>query len=111
MSLENVLGIEDAKDIEFQKVPRMGKPRMDGSGSRTIIARFLRFLDRERVFKCGRKLKGTNYKMFEDIPKELHELRKQQMDKLRQAKKDGNRAFFSKTEPDKLYIDGRYVEL
>ena len=109
--MENVLGIEDAKEIEFQRVHRMGKPRMDGSDGRTIIARFLRFPDRERVFKCGRKLKGTNYKMFEDIPKELHELRKQQMDKLRQARKDGRYAFFSKTEPDKLYIDGRYVKL
>ena len=77
--MENVLGILDAKDIKFQRVHRMGKPRMDGSGSRTIIARFLRFPDRERVFKCGRKLKGTNYKMFEDIARELHELRKQQM--------------------------------
>ena len=108
--MENVLGIEDAKDIEFQRVHRMGKPRMDGNGSRTIIARFLRFPDKEKVFKCGRKLKGTDYKMFEDIPKQLHELRKQQMDKLKQARKDGKRAFFSKTEPDKLYIDGRYVK-
>ena len=49
--------------------------------------------------------------MFQDIPKELHELRKQQMDKLRLARKDGKRTFFSKTEPDKLYIDGRYVKL
>ena len=30
--MENVLGIEDAEDIEFQRVHRMGKPRMDGSG-------------------------------------------------------------------------------
>ena len=89
----------------------MGKPKMDGSGSRTIIARFLRFPDRERVFKCGCKLKGTVYKMFEDIPKELLELRKQQMDKLRQEGKDGKRAFFSKTELDKLCTDGRYVKL
>ena len=109
--MENVLGIEDAKEIEFQRVHRMGKPRMVGNGTRTIIARFLRFPDRERVFKCGRKLKGTDYKMFEDIPRELHEFRKQQMNKLKQARKDGKRAFFSKTEPDKLYIDGRYVKL
>ena len=108
---ENVLGIEDAKDIEFQRVHRMGKPRMDRSGSQTIIGHFLRYPDRERVFKCGRKLKGMAYKMFEDIPKELHELRKQQMVKLRQARKDGKRAFFSKTGPDKLFIDGRYVKL
>ena len=44
--MKNVLGIEGVKDIEFQEVHRMGKPRMDGSGSRTIIARFLRFPDR-----------------------------------------------------------------
>lgn len=109
--MENVLGIEDANDIEFQRVHRMGKSRMDRNGSRTIIARFLRFPDREKVFKCGRKLKGTEYKMYEDIPKELHELRKKQMDKLKQARKDGKRAFFSKTEPDKLYINGRYAKL
>ena len=34
--MENVLGILDAKDIKFQRVHRMGKPKMDGSGSRTI---------------------------------------------------------------------------
>ena len=109
--MKDVLEIEDADDIEFQRVHRMGKPKKDGHGSRTIIARFLRFPDRERVFKCGRKLKGTDYKMYEDIPKELHELRKKQLHKLKKARKDGKRAFFSKAEPDKLYIDGKYVKL
>ena len=61
----------------------MGKPRSaSGNGSRTIIARFFRYSDGERVFKCGRKLKDTNFKMFEDIQKELHELWKVQMDKF-----------------------------
>ena len=64
----------------------MGKPRTgSGNGSRTIIARFLRYSDRERVFKCGRNLKDTNFKMSEDIPNELHELRKKQMDELKEA--------------------------
>ena len=108
--IEDALGIQDAKGIEFQRVHRMGKPRTgSGNGSRTVIARFLRYSDRERVFKCGRKLKDTNFKMFEDIPKELHELRKTQMDKLKKAKKDGKRAYFNKFEPDKLFIDGKYV--
>ena len=49
--------------------------------------------------------------MFEDIPKELHELRKMQMDKRKKARKDGKSAYFSKSEPDKLFIDGRYVQL
>ena len=108
--IEDALGIEDAKGIEFQRVHRMGKPRtVSGNGSRTIIARFLRYSDRERAFKCGRKLKDTNFKMFEDIRKELHELRKMQMAKLKKARKDGKRAYFSKSEPDKLLIDRKYV--
>ena len=108
--IEDVLGIEDARGIEFQCVHRMGKPRSgSGNGSRTIIARFLRYSDRERVFKCGRKLKDTKFKMFENIPKELHELRKMQMDKLKKARRDGKHAYFSKSEPDKLFTDGKYV--
>ena len=64
--MENVLGIEDTKDMELQRVNRIGKPKSEnGNGSQTIIARFLRFSHRERVFKCG----------HEDFPKELHDLR------------------------------------
>jgi len=34
--LENVLGIEDAKSIEFQRIHRLGKPKNDsGDGGRT----------------------------------------------------------------------------
>ena len=100
--MENVLGIEDAKDMELQRVHRIGKPKSEnGNGSRTIIARFLRFSHRERVFKCG----------HEDFPKELHDLRKAQMNKLKKARQEGKRANFSKSEPDKLYIDGKYVKM
>ena len=49
--IENTLGIEDAKGIEFQRVHRMGKPRSGNGNGRTIIARFLIYLDRERVLK------------------------------------------------------------
>ena len=83
----------------------MGKPRSaNGNGSRTIIARFFRYSDRERVFKCGRSLKDTNFKMFEDIPDELHELWKMQMDKLKKARKEGKRAYFSKSGPVRLKV-------
>ena len=62
------------------------------------------------MFKCGRKLKDTNFKMVEGIPKELHEVRTMQINKLEKARKDGKRAYFSKSEPDKLFIDGKYVQ-
>ena len=75
--LENVVGIEEAKNIEFQLVHRLGKLKNDGgNGGRTIIERFQRFSDKERVFKQGSKPKGTDFRMFEDIPKELHQKRK-----------------------------------
>ena len=110
--LENVLGIENAKNIGFQWIQRLGKPQNDnGDGSRTIIAHFLRFLDREQVLKLGCKLKGTNYRMFEDIPKGLHQKRKLQMGRLKEARKEGRCTNFSKSEPDKLYIDGKHVKL
>ena len=49
-------------NIEFQRVHRLGnQPRSDGSG-RMIIARFLRYSDREKVIRCAYKLKGTDFK-------------------------------------------------
>ena len=80
--LQRVLGIEDARSIEYQRVHRMGKPRKENGRERIIIVRFLRFSDREWVFKYQQKLKDTGYKMFEDLPKEIHEKRKLQMEKL-----------------------------
>ena len=108
--MKEILGIEDATNIEFQRVHRMGKPKEESGKGRVIIARFLRFTDRERVLKCGRKLKDTEFKMYEDLPKDLHDLRKPQIERLKKARKDGKRAYFSKSEPDKLYIDGKYVK-
>ena len=60
--LENILEVEDARDIEFQRVHRLGKqPKSDGGG-RIIIARFLRFSDHEKVIRCAYKLKDTEFK-------------------------------------------------
>ena len=56
--MENVLEIEDAKDLEFQRVHRIGKLKSyNGNGSQTIIARFLRFSDREPVLNAAATLK------------------------------------------------------
>ena len=63
----------------------MGKPRKENGRERIITARFLRFSDRERVLKCGRKLKDTGYKMYEDLLKEIYEISKIQMEKLKNA--------------------------
>ena len=53
--LEEKLHFEDLKSIEFQRVHRSGNKV--SNKPRPILARFLRFTDREKVFRKARKLK------------------------------------------------------
>ena len=102
--LEQQCGIEPG--IEFQRVHRIGKPRGDGS-PRVIIARFLRYGDKELIFSKANKLKDTKDRISADLPpKEIVYRRKLQSKKLVEAKKAGKIDFFSRAEPDKLFIDG-----
>ena len=55
------------------------------------------------------KLKDKDFAVYEDIPKDLYDLRKAQMPKVKAAKKRGLKAFFSKAQPDRLYINGKFV--
>ena len=104
--LLNQLGFHHPEEIEFQHLHRLGKK---GDRPRMIIARFLRYADRERVMKNAFKLKETDFKIFEDLPKELFSLRKKYLPAFYEAKKAGKKAVFSKSEPDKLFIDGKLV--
>ena len=104
--LKTELGMENADQIEFQRVHRVGK-RVSSSGKpRQIIARFLKYPQREEVISNARKLKGKNFGISPDLPSEILERRKKKMKQFKQAKKDGKTAFFSRAEPDKLFIDG-----
>ena len=107
--MEQELQIPNARDkFEFQRVHRLGKPK--ANESRPIIARFLRYQDREEVLNQARKsLRDKDYSVFDDMPKELYDLRKPQVDKLKEAKKGGLTAYFSKRYPDKLYVNGKFI--
>jgi len=66
---------EPQKRIEFQPIHRLEKPNR--KSPRPILARFLRCSDRREVLELARsKLKGKHYAVYEDIPKELHNLHK-----------------------------------
>ena len=54
----------------FQRVHRIGKTHDDGS-PRAIIARFLRYSDREAVFSKAKSLKDSGYRIAADLPKEI----------------------------------------
>jgi len=74
----------EANRIEFQRVHRIGKVKPEKP--RPIIARFLRFSDRERVVRAGFQLnKDTGFKILEDFPQEIINRRRSQKSRLMEA--------------------------
>ena len=85
-----VLGIqqEEVQKIEFQRVHRVGKTNEDGK-RRAIIARFLRYQDREFIFSKTSLLKDSQFGVSADLPKEIVKRRKEQFKQLIEARKSG----------------------
>ena len=104
--LEQELGYEDAKRVKTQRVHRIGKGK--NGGPRPILARFLRYKDCEDILASGRRLRGTNFQMFKDLPTEIIDRRKPQVETLKKARRNGMQAAFSSAQPDKLYINGEF---
>ena len=107
--MEEELKIQDArKRFEFQRIHGLGKKK--GNAPSPIIARFLRCTDRGKVLAQARvTLKDKTFIVFEDIPKELYNLRKSQFSKFKEAKRNGHNVYFSQKYPDKLYINGKFI--
>ena len=108
--LQRELSFENAQSrFEFQRIHRVGK--RTGKKPCPIIVRFLRYSDREDVLpRAKTSLEGKDYGVFEEMPKELYELRNAQMKKLQNAKHhQGSTAYFSRKYPEKLFIDGNYI--
>ena len=103
--LETELGFGDAANVEIQRVHRLGKKR--GESSRPILARFLRYKDCEKLLSLGHRLRGTNYKMYQDLPFEIVERRRAQMETVKNARRNNIPAAFSKAQPGKLFIRGK----
>lgn len=105
--IANELNVSDAANIDFQRVHRLGRP--SHKGPRAIIARFLKYPDKERILSLGKHLRDKDFFMFSDYPEEIQRSRKRQLKKLKDAKQAGKKASFSKSRPDMLYIDGLFV--
>ncbi|KAK4309590.1 hypothetical protein Pmani_018787 [Petrolisthes manimaculis] len=74
------------------------------SRSRTVVARFEKFGDREAVVRNARKLRGTGIFINEDLCPASQEKKRSQLPLLKQAREDGKIAFFKHT---KLIIKDR----
>ena len=107
--LKGNLDLENAENIGFQRAHRIGRKMGE---ARPVIVHFLWFPERELVFRKVRELESdTDVKVYSDLPKEISERRKRQWPRLKKAREEGKIAFFSKPEPDKLFIDTQFVPL
>ena len=103
--METELGFMDASSVEIQRVHRLGKNKENEP--RPILARFLRYKDCEKILSLGRRLKDSNYKMYQDLPYEIVQRRKRLMATFKKARENKIPAAFSKAQPDKLFVRGK----
>ena len=88
-------------DLSVEKAHQVGQ-RME-QRSRPVVARFLRYSDRELVMSNSVKLKGTRIYINDDLCPASQEKRRQQLPLLKQARSEGKIAYFCH---NKLVIRG-----
>ena len=81
--------------IELERAHRVGSYDPTNSRPRTIVAKFLRYGDREAAFRNAKKLKGTGIIIKEDLCEASRKKRAEQWSELKQAWNNGQRAYFS----------------
>lgn len=85
--------------IELERAHRVGvKTNMAAaSRPRTVIARFVKFEDRQVALRNSAKLKNTNIYLNEDLCESSMQLRREQLPEMRKARAEGKIAYFSHT--------------
>jgi len=106
--MERDLDYRNARSVEIQRVHRLTTRRNSDTAPRPIIARLLRYKDVDGIFSLGRRPEETDIQMFRDLPVEIIKRRKDQMAVFKEARRQGMRASFSKSQPDKLFINGKF---
>jgi hypothetical protein len=90
------------RDIRFDRVHRLGKQARQGR-PRPIVAKFTFYKDREEVRQLApEKLKGSNFGVNQQFPKEVFETRKKLVPIMKAARKENKKAVLVY---DKLYIN------
>ena len=91
----------DPQEIIIERAHRVGRKTSGESKPRPIIAKFLKYKDRDAVLKARRNLKGTRQTIREDFSERILKKRKDLLPKLNEARNDGKIAYLSY---DKLVI-------
>ena len=77
----------------IERAHRVGK--VTSQRCRDIIAKFAFYPERDAVFRARSKLKGTNIFINEDFCPGTVEVRRNQMDAMKEARRNGKQAFFN----------------
>ena len=104
MEVRLKLNKEDANDISFERVHRVGKPSASGGKPRPLIAKFTLYRDKEFVLSKAKNLRGTDFAIARDFPKEIADERGRLVPFSKDAKDNGQVA---KLTYNKLYINGQ----
>ena len=105
--ISSTLKVEDYNAIEFQRVHCLGSKR--SKNPKIIIARFLRYSDRQMIARRARKFKRQHCTHLSRLPKIHSGIQKTAITKLKAAKEAGKTAFFSQCKPDLLYVEGQLL--
>ncbi|KAL3978910.1 hypothetical protein ACER0C_017460 [Sarotherodon galilaeus] len=91
-------------NIVFDRVHRLGPIRAAAGRPRPIVAKFGHFKQKEHVKSRGRELKGTDFSVNDQFPKEILERRRVLFPIRRGFIQKGSRAVIA---VDRLYVDGQ----
>lgn len=92
------------RNMEMERVHRIGKPETARSRPRSIIVKFLNFKDKAAVMQRAKNLKGTKIFINDDYTDAVRLKRKELMPKLKEARDKGDIAYL---KHDKLIIHSR----
>lgn len=95
---------DTVENICFERVHRMGAKKPGAPRPRPIVAKFGYFKQKEQVRSRGRELKGTDFGVNDQFPKEILERRKILFPIRRSLIQKGSRAVIA---VDRLYVDGQ----
>lgn len=97
------------KEVEFDRVHRIGRFRQDQRYPRPIVAKFTYYKDKEIVRQAApRTLLGTNYSVNEQFPAEIEDRRKRLYPVAKNARRDPNNRV--RLVRDKLFINGKQYD-
>ena len=94
---------EEAASIDFARVHRLGKPKVDANGrvkSRPIVANVTNSKMKSAVMSKGKELKNTTYSITDQFPAEIMDRRRPLYPIMTEARKNKKKA---RLAVDKLY--------